>query len=649
MLKKMMGALRTLMSVPSDNPRLLQAQYIALSRQLPLMYFVLLVNTWALAFTHWATAPMWLTLLVPTVLTIGCCIRARKWLLTVNKPPPASSTILETLRGTNRLVGIISTAFAAWSLSMYPYGDAYTQAQVAFFMGITVIVCIFCMMHLQSAALITAVIVNTAFVIFFASTHNITFIATAANIVLVSIGMLIILRHQYRDFTSLVNAQFKTEQLSNANLMLANRDSLTGLPNRRHFFQTLDTAMNEALLQRSGLAVGVLDLDGFKPVNDLYGHSVGDRLLMLVAERLTTAASDTVHVSRLGGDEFALVIKGDISNEALLMFGKHLCTLMHESFELSEIPIQIGATLGFATYPATADNATQLFEYADYALYQGKNHNPGSTCIFSASHREQLSADGVTEQALRRANLKTEFHVLFQPIIESCTRETVAFEALARWDSPVLGAVSPAHFIPIAERIGMINELTAPLLTQALQRALSWPSPIRLSFNLSAHDCATWESVKRIVDIIENSGFDASRLDLEITETAVMQDIDQVQQAILRFRQLGCGISLDDFGTGYTSLSQLHALPLTKLKIDRSFVRCVHDNPASYKIVKSLVALSLDMSLGCVIEGVETQDELNALTSLGCTMVQGYFYSPPITFAETLVWIEAPDDERTFG
>ncbi|WP_117190069.1 diguanylate cyclase domain-containing protein, partial [Pseudomonas coronafaciens] len=375
MLKKLLDALRTLMSVPSDNPRLLQAQYIALSRQLPLMYFVLLVNTWALAFTHWATAPMWLTLLVPTVLTIGCGIRARKWLLTVNKTPPASSKILATLRGTNRLVGIISAAFAAWSLSMYPYGDAYTQAQVAFFMGITVIVCIFCMMHLQSAALITAVIVNTAFVIFFASTHNITFIATAASIVLVSIGMLIILRHQYRDFTSLVNAQFKTEQLSNTNLLLANRDSLTGLPNRRHFFQTLDTAMNEALLQRSGLAVGVLDLDGFKPVNDLYGHSVGDRLLMLVAERLFSAVSDTVQVSRLGGDEFALVIKGDISNEALLMFGKHLCTLMHESFELSEIPIQIGATLGFATYPATADNATQLFEYADYALYQGKNHN----------------------------------------------------------------------------------------------------------------------------------------------------------------------------------------------------------------------------------------------------------------------------------
>ncbi|MGN2430362.1 putative bifunctional diguanylate cyclase/phosphodiesterase [Pseudomonas syringae] len=649
MPRKRLGALRTLMSVHHDNPRLLQAQYVALSRQLPLMYFVLLVNTWALAYTHLLIAPKWLTLLAPALLTVICGIRARKWLLTVNKPTPSPQVILKTLRGTNGLAGVIAAGFAAWSLSLYPYGDAYAQAHVAFFMGITVIVCIFCMMHLRPAALTTALVVNTAFVIFFASTHNLTFIATAVNIVLVSISMLIILQYQYRDFTSLVNVQVKTEQLGNENLRLANQDSLTGLPNRRQFFQTLDTAMQQAMHQQTGLAVGVLDLDGFKPVNDLYGHRTGDRLLILVAERLMTASSDTVHVSRLGGDEFALVIKGDVSNEALVAFGKRLCDLMHESFELSDMPIQIGATLGMATFPGTADNATQLFEYADYALYQGKNHNPGTACLFSVAHREQLHADGITEQALRRANLDSEFHVLFQPIIESCSRETVAFEALARWNSPELGPVSPAQFIPIAERIGMINKLTAPLLTHALQKALFWPAPIRLSFNLSAHDCATCESVNQIVGIIETSGFDASRLDLEITETAIMQDIAQVQQAITQFRQLGCGISLDDFGTGYSSLSQLHALALTKLKIDRSFVTGVHNNPASYKIVKSLVALSLDMSLGCVIEGVETQDELNALTSLGCTMVQGFFYSPPISFEETLAWLDTPDDERTFG
>ncbi|MCD5994067.1 EAL domain-containing protein [Pseudomonas sp. CDFA 602] len=648
MLIKLLSALRTLMSVPADNPRLLKAQYIALSRQLPLMYFVLLVNTWVLAFTHMATAPLWLTVAVPASLTLVCGWRARMWLRAVNRLP-GEAAILATLRGTNGLAVFIAAGFAAWSLALYPYGDAYAQGHVAFFMGITVIVCIFCMMHLRPAALTTTVVVNAAFVIFFGSSHNMTFIATAVNIVLVSIGMLIILQYHYRDFTRLVNAQTQTELLSNENLLLANQDSLTGLPNRRQFFQTLDAAMSEALEQQTGLAVGVLDLDGFKPVNDLYGHRTGDRLLEMVANRLKASSSETVHVSRLGGDEFALVIKGNVSNDALLAFGKQLCDQMHDSFELSDMPIQIGATMGIATYPATADNATQLFEYADYALYQGKNHSPGTTCLFSAIHREQLHVDGVTEQALRRANLDTEFYMLFQPIMESCSRETVAFEALARWNSPELGAVSPARFIPIAERIGMINRLTAPLLTQALRQAVSWPSHIRLAFNLSAHDFATCESVSLIVHIIETSGFDASRLDLEITETAVMQDLAQVQQAITQFRQLGCGISLDDFGTGYSSLSQLHALALTKLKIDRSFVTGVHQNPASYKIVKSLVALSQDMSLGCVVEGVETLDELNALESLGCTLVQGYFYSPPISFEQTLVWLARPDSERSLG
>lgn len=638
MWKKFLVAVRALISVPDDNPRLLQAQYKALSRQLPLMYFVLLVNTWALAFTHRLVAPIWLSLVVPILLSILGGLRARLWLRTAHQPPPIP-VILATLRRTNALSGFIAAGFTGWSLALYPYGDAYGQAHIAFFMGITVIVCIFCMMHLRPAALTTTMVVNAAFVVFFASTGNPTFVATAVNILLVSGVMLIILRYQYQDFTRLVNAQATTELLSNENLRLANQDSLTGLPNRRQFFHSLEAAMLEAVEQGTGLAVGVLDLDGFKPVNDLYGHSAGDRVLMQVGERLQAVASGNVLVARLGGDEFALIIKGGLSDEALLGFGRQLCEKLKAGFSLPDMPIQVGATLGLATFPAVAEGAAQLFEYADYALYQGKSHSPGAPCLFSASHRDQLHAEGLTEQALRRADLQREFYVLFQPIIDSCSRRTVAFEALARWTSPELGPVSPARFIPIAERIGMINRLTLPLLGQALERALSWPAPVRLAFNLSAHDCASCESVKAILEVIENSGFDASRLDLEITETAIMQDIAQVQRAIGQFRLLGCGISLDDFGTGYSSLSQLHALALTKLKIDRSFVTGVHENPASYKIVKSLVALSQDMALGCVIEGVETVEELTALRSLGCTMVQGYYYSRPMTFESTLAWL----------
>ncbi|MGP0011613.1 putative bifunctional diguanylate cyclase/phosphodiesterase [Pseudomonas sp.] len=645
MTKKLLASLRTLMSVPHDNPKLLRAQYVALSRQLPLMYLVLLLNMWALAITHLTTAPLWLTFVIPLAMTVVCVARAWMWLRSTGRLP-ADAQILASLRRTNQLVPFIAGAFTSWSLALYPYGDAYSQSQIAFFMGITVIVCIFCMMHLRPAALTATLVVNVAFVVFFASTHNPAFIATAVNVLLVSLAMLIILQHHYHDFTRLVNVQAQTEQLSNENLRLANQDSLTGLPNRRQFFSTLESTMYRAIAEEKRLAVGILDLDGFKPVNDLYGHSVGDKILVMVGQRLRQLVDATVHVARLGGDEFALVLEGDLSDEDLQAFGKTVCEQLHVEFLLVDVPIQIGATLGIATFPEGAASAIQLFEYADYALYQGKRHNPGSMCLFSASHREQLHRDAIIEQALRRAVLDKEFFVLFQPILDCGSRETVAFEALARWDSPELGLVSPAQFIPIAERIGLINRLTLPLLRQALGMARFWPEGMRLSFNLSVHDCGSRDNVQSIIDVITVSGFNPAHLDLEITETAVMQDIPQVQWAIGRFRQLGCGISLDDFGTGYSSLSQLHALALTKLKIDRSFVADIHVNPASYKIVKSLVALSLDMELECVVEGIETREELKALCSLGCMQVQGFLFSRPVAFADTLVWLAQAEVRR---
>lgn len=630
---------RRMTAPPVDNPELLKAQYLALGRQLPLMYVILLVNTWALAATHMSTAPLWLTVGVPLGLTVVGLSRALMW-WGLRGQVPTTPRIIHILTRTNRLSPVIAAAFAGWSLSLYPYGDSYAQAHVAFFMAITVIVCIFCMMHLRPAALIVTAVVNTAFVIFFASTRNPTFIATAVNIVLVSGAMLVVLQNHYRDFTSLVNMQARTARLSNENLRLANEDALTGLPNRRQFFGNLDSALQSAQREGQRLAVGILDLDGFKSVNDLYGHSVGDRLLIQVGQRLACLADAQTQVARLGGDEFALIFTDGRDDQALQAAGRAICVDLQVPFLLVDVPIQIGASLGIATYPDMAASATEIYEFADYALYQSKRHNTGGVCLFSPQQHEQLRRDGMTEQALRKADLETEFHVLFQPILDCVSGRTVAFEALARWTSPELGVVSPARFIPVAEHIGLISQLTLPLLRKALQAATAWPPSVRLAFNLSAHDCASPGSVQSILEVILDSGFDATRLDLEITETAIMQDIVQVQNAIGSFRRLGCGISLDDFGTGYSSLSQLHALALTKLKIDRSFVTDIHLKPASYKIVKSLIALSQDMALGCVVEGVETEAELAALRSLGCTWVQGYLFSVPIPFPQTMVWLE---------
>lgn len=640
--KRLVERLVTLMKVPSDNPRLLKAQFVALSRQLPMMYFVLLINTWALAFTHLASAPAWLTLGVPVAMTLVCCSRAVMWWRLTDTPPDAA-TIAAMLARTNRLAVFIAIGFTAWSLALYPYGGPYAQAHVAFFMAITVVVCIFCLMHLLPAALITTAVVDLAFIVFFASTKNPTFIATAVNISLVSVALLIVLQSNYRNFTSLINVQARTEQLSDENLRLANQDSLTGLPNRRQFFSALDQALEVAHAEGSRLAVGIMDLDGFKSVNDLYGHGVGDKLLAQVAERLQRLASPSVHVARLGGDEFALILSQGLDNDALAAYGAQACEALQSEFSLNGLSIQIGATLGIATYPQTAGTASQLFEYADYALYQGKRQNAGTVCLFSAAHYTQLHQDAVTEQALRRANLEQEFYVQFQPILDAHTQATVAFEALARWNSPELGVVSPARFIPVAERSGLINRLTLPLLRTALEQARAWPAPVRLSFNLSAHDCASCENVGLIVGVIRDSGFPPSRLDLEITETAIVHDLEQMHRAIGHFRQLGCGIALDDFGTGYTNLGQLHALALTKVKIDRSFVKDIQAHPASYKIVKSLVALTQDMGLECVIEGVETEAEMAALTRLGCTLVQGFLFSRPMQFDDTLAWLGEAD------
>jgi diguanylate cyclase (GGDEF)-like protein len=609
-------------SVASNNPELLLAQYKAFCYQIPLMYVILMINTWAVAVTHLNVAPRWTTTYIPIAMTLVCVTRIIAWICSLRREPTPEIARRAMVR-TNRLSGMIALVFTGWALSLFPYGDAYAKAHVAFYMAITVVGVIFCLMHLRSAALFVAIIVNAVFFVFFALTGNLVFLAIAANTALVSITMLIILMGHYRDFTRMVDAQAE-------NLRLANRDSLTSLPNRRAFFALLNRACASAKADGTKIGVGVIDLDGFKPVNDLYGHALGDRLLYEVAQRLSRMCAETVHVARLGGDEFSLVVHDLSSESELLVLGEQICAMLRTPIILGEITVQIAGSIGFAVYPDMALDATDVFEHADYALYYGKRTCRGSATLFSAEHDAEIRRDLRIEQALKVANFKEELTTVFQPIIDVSSQSTIGFEALARWASPVLGHIPPALFIPVAERMGIISGLTQVLLKKALAIAACWPSHIRLSFNLSAHDLSSSNTVLDLIRIIHDSGFDPKCLDLEITETAFINDIAQLQQATESLRTIGCGISLDDFGTGYSSLTHLHALPLTKIKIDRSFVSNLHKNPASYKIVKSLLALSRDMGIGCIIEGVETKEEMAALGTLGGLTVQGYFYSKPI-------------------
>ncbi|NTI43739.1 EAL domain-containing protein [Agrobacterium rhizogenes] len=643
-MNSMFAKARAFMSIPLDNPELLKAQYQAFSYQLPLMYVILLTNTWVLAATHISVAPAWLVVYIPALLTLACAVRIVSWSRSM-RITPTPELAAHALTRTNRLAGIMAICFTAWALLLFPYGDAYAKSHVAFYTAITVIGVIFCLMHLRPAAFTVAAIVNGAFFIFFILSGNVVFIAIAINTALVSGTMLVILLVYYRDFTRMVEAKVRTEALSNENSRLANLDSLTDLPNRRAFFSHLTRAVCEAQAEGLRLAAGIIDLDGFKPVNDLYGHGAGDKLLYEVGQRLARLCSGNVYLARLGGDEFALIVSGLSDDTELMALGDNLCLTLRTPFLLTEAAVQISGSIGFAVYPEMAANVEDLFERADYALYHGKRTNRGNAVLFSSDHDAEIRRDARIEQALQMANLREELSVMFQPIVDVRSHETIGFEALARWTSPIIGKVSPAQFIPVAERAGFINRVTRPLLEKALAAAADWPMGIRLSFNLSAQDLTSPEGLLHLIAIIHASGFDPRRLDLEITETAFTADFGQIQSAITTLKALGCGISLDDFGTGYSSLSRLHSLPLTKIKIDRSFVTDLHEKPASYKIVKSLLALGRDMGLDCVIEGVETREEMDALKELGGLIVQGYFYSPPIQETDIRDFLKLPATE----
>jgi diguanylate cyclase (GGDEF)-like protein len=631
--------------VPSGNAELSRAQYDAFAKQIPLLYLLLTTNTIAVATSYIKVAPFWLTVALPTLLCLTCILRLFKW-VTRSRRQPTDEMVLKQLRQTNRLAVIISTAFTAWGLTLYGYGDAYAHGHVAFYMAVTVIGCIFCLMHMRSAAIIVTLIVNIPFIIFFLLQPQTSLKAMALNLVFVSAAMIIVLLIYSRDFARLVESRSETRRLGDENFRIANLDALTGLANRRWFFAELTKQHERAQTTGAAFAIGIIDLDGFKPVNDTYGHMTGDRVLTEAAQRLKEACGDDIILARLGGDEFGFIISGNPTRDELRWLGAAISDIIRLPYAVGSSQAMLGSSIGVAGYPQSAADPQALFERADYALYHAKRHQRGQMVIFSTEHEEQIRSHSVIEQALQNADLDAELSMVFQPIVDITTGQVRAFEALARWQSPTLGHVSPDRFIPVAERAGHVRGVTKTLLKKALAALAQWPADIRMSFNLSAHDLSDSETVVQIIAIINRSRVDPKRIDFEITETAVAHDFKQAQVAVQTLKALGAGISLDDFGTGYSSLSHVHRLPLDKIKVDRSFITDIDSNPVSLKIVKSLTALCTDMGLDCIIEGVETGTQLAILRDLGCRMVQGYYFAKPMAEADVPAYLAEPDEKR---
>ncbi len=644
------------MAAPAANGELARYQFQAFSKQLPVAYAILVVNAVALAATHYRSAPWLLVLGPPCVLCPICLVRLVFWVKNAKIQVSAEHAV-RRLRMTAPFVCMFGAAFTAWGLSLYAYGDDYARDHVTYYISNTSLSCIFCLMHVRQAAMLLTFIVVTPVTLFFCLTGQPVLIVVAVNFLLVACAMAFILQRNYRDFTTMVLSQQELLvrqadmlRLNDENFRLATMDSLTGLPNRRRFLSQLDHVLSQSRAHGQRFAVALIDLDGFKGVNDVYGHAAGDRLLVEVGQRLTSLAGPDVFFSRLGGDEFGAILQasvdtgGKLPDEQIKAFGNRLCTTLQGPYLIGDAVADVSGSAGLVAYPDGGDSAQVLFERADYALYHAKQHKVGEAVMFSQAHETMIRDSGRIEQALRRADLGAELWPAFQPIVDGQTGRTLGFEALARWTSPELGRIAPDVFIPVAERAHLVSRVTETVFAKALAAAATWPVDLRVSLNLSAQDISSPATMAAVREIVGRSGVASARIDIEVTETAVMRDFDQAADAIGGLRKLGLHISLDDFGTGFSSLSHVHRLPLDKIKIDRSFVADINANQKSADIVKTIVDLCRNLNLVCIVEGVETEAQRWQLMALGCRIMQGYLFAKPIPQAGVAKYIacEAP-------
>jgi diguanylate cyclase (GGDEF)-like protein len=614
-----------------NDPALAVSQAVNLRRQVPLLYGLLLINSLAVAITHRGVAPTMLTLSVPTVLFTITAIRMVHWFPAARRGAPSPEKARRQLRSITLLAGPVAIAYTAWSLALAPYGGAFEQAHVGLYISTTVIGCIFCLIVLPQAALLVALAVLPAFIVMCFMREQLIFVTIGINVTLVLGVLLRVLLNSFENFRqqvhsgTILSAQHKElQRLNEDNHKLALTDSLTALPNRRSFYADLDSLTEDAAAV--SFAVGVLDLDRFKPINDTYGHQIGDRLLVAVALRLRETASPGCRVYRLGGDEFGLI---DFDVAGFERGCERVLQQIHAPLQIGEIVISVGGSLGVANYPEAGTTAADLFDRADYALYHAKHANGGGVCVFTASLETAVRADRAIEVALQASRFEDELSVVLQPIIELSTGRLGAVEVLARWTSPTLGEVSPAEFIAIAERSTVIHSITRTVIRKGLQAAQRLPDDVAVSFNISACDLTSATTLAFIRREIECAGIRPERIWIEITETAVMRNADAAAEALSAFRALGVRIALDDFGTGYSSLSYVHHLPLDKIKIDRSFVKDVGREQGD-KITAAVITLCHTMGLECVAEGVETRAQAELLKKAGCEHAQGYLFSKPL-------------------
>jgi diguanylate cyclase (GGDEF)-like protein/PAS domain S-box-containing protein len=449
-----------------------------------------------------------------------------------------------------------------------------------------------------------------------------------------------------KDITEQVEAQ---ERLA----YLAHHDVLTDLPNRALLTDRLEHALAQARRNEYLVAVLLMDLDRFKVINDNLGHSIGDSLLKAVAERLRQCIRTSDSIARLGGDEFTIVLEGIENVHDVVMVVEEVLRSIARPYYIEGNELLTSASIGITLFPFDDGDIEAFLKNADTAMYRAKKAGGNSYTFFTADMGKELARRLAMENRLRLALDNQEFTLHYQPRVEAHSGRATGAEALLRWQDPETGPVSPVEFIPLLEEIGLIIPVgewvlrTACRDFQAMDRG-GW-APLRVSVNLSPRQFQQDDLVDTITGILQETGLAPQRLELEITESLLVENVEAVVTTLRTLHDLGVYIAVDDFGTGYSALSYLKRFPLDTLKVDRVFVQDVTDDPDDAEIVKAIVAMAHSLRMEIVAEGVETREQLHFLQNLGCEEIQGYLFSRPLPLDDFMAWLRAADSRLAVG
>jgi diguanylate cyclase (GGDEF)-like protein len=455
---------------------------------------------------------------------------------------------------------------------------------------------------------------------------------------LMSVALCVYVYRRLQDLNHEVGARRTAEDMAQK---LARHDPLTGLPNRRFFNEKLEEALNDIEHEDRRAAVLMLDLDGFKAINDVHGHQVGDQALIEFSERIGKAAKGAL-VARVGGDEFTIVLPKIATFDDPAALARRIIASVSEPFVIAGTGTTLGVGIGISIAPNDGVKSDDLMRRADLALYRAKSEGRSCTRFFEPAMDAHVERRSAIERELRAAIAANQIETHYQPLVELGGNRIIGFEALARWKSPVLGDVPPVTFIPIAEESGLIHRLGDQLLRTACHDAKSWPEQLTLAFNISPVQLRDATLGLRVLSILGETGLPPSRLELEVTESAIVGDGPLARQMIDELRAAGVRIALDDFGTGYATMSQLLSFRFDKIKIDRSFVEKLGDGGGSEVIVRAIIGLAKGLGLATTAEGIETAGQLADLKAEGCFEGQGYLFGKAVPANEVRALLRQP-------